>query len=326
MRPTRVLITGVSRYFGARIAGILQADPEYRAGHRRRHRAAADRPRPDRVRPGGHPQPVIGKVIATNEVDTVVHLNVIATPFSAGGRAAMKEINVIGTMQLLAACQKAPSMRKLAGEVDDRRLRLEPARPRAVHRGARAAALPRAGYAKDASRSRLRPRLRPPPARRDAVAAALHQLHRPDHRTPADALLSLPVGADRARLRPAAAMCHESDGIEVLRRDARGPPGIFNVGGTGVSASQAIRRRAAALSGAVARVDAVGRACSAGPASSDFSPSRCASSSTAGSPTTAGCATSGGYSPKYNLDRALRRLRARPRARPHLHALAGRGR
>ena len=30
-----------------------------------------------------------------------------------GGRAAMKESNVIGTMQLLAACQQAPRLRKL---------------------------------------------------------------------------------------------------------------------------------------------------------------------------------------------------------------------
>ena len=52
--------------------------------------------------------PVIAKVIAAEEVDTVVHLSVIATPSGAGGRTSMKEINVIGTMQLLAACQKAP--------------------------------------------------------------------------------------------------------------------------------------------------------------------------------------------------------------------------
>src|SRR5207253_495257 len=32
---------------------------------------------------------------------------------NAGGRAAMKEQNVIGTMQLLAACQQAPELRKV---------------------------------------------------------------------------------------------------------------------------------------------------------------------------------------------------------------------
>ena len=57
--------------------------------------------------------PVIAKVIAKENVDTVVHMSVISTPGSAGGRGTMKELNVIGTMQLLAACQKAPSLQHL---------------------------------------------------------------------------------------------------------------------------------------------------------------------------------------------------------------------
>ena len=57
--------------------------------------------------------PVIAKVIARESVDTVVHMSVIASPGSAGGRTSMKELNVIGTMQLLAACQNAPSLRHL---------------------------------------------------------------------------------------------------------------------------------------------------------------------------------------------------------------------
>jgi UDP-glucose 4-epimerase len=50
--------------------------------------------------------PLIAKVVAQAEVDTVVHMNVIATPLGAGGRTAMKEINVIGTMQLLARARR----------------------------------------------------------------------------------------------------------------------------------------------------------------------------------------------------------------------------
>src|SRR5207248_5059742 len=53
-------------------------------------------------------------LIVREEVATVVHLDIAsaATPES-GGRAAMKEQNVIGTMQLLAACQRAPELRKI---------------------------------------------------------------------------------------------------------------------------------------------------------------------------------------------------------------------
>ena len=40
-------------------------------------------------------------------------MNVIATPTFVGGRTPQKEINVIGTMQLLAACQKSSTVRRL---------------------------------------------------------------------------------------------------------------------------------------------------------------------------------------------------------------------
>jgi UDP-glucose 4-epimerase len=112
-----VLVTGVSRYLGGRLAGVLAADPSIE----RVIGVDTVPPRPDQAALLGRTEfvradirnPLIAKVIAQAGVDTVVHLNVIATPLGAGGRTAMKEINVIGTMQLLAACQKAPSMRKL---------------------------------------------------------------------------------------------------------------------------------------------------------------------------------------------------------------------
>ena len=112
-----MLVTGVSRYLGSRLAGVLAADPSIERvigvdTVPPRREQATQLGRTEFVRADIR-NPLIAKVIAQAEVDTVVHLNVIATPLSAGGRTAMKEINVIGTMQLLAACQKAPSMRKL---------------------------------------------------------------------------------------------------------------------------------------------------------------------------------------------------------------------
>jgi UDP-glucose 4-epimerase len=110
--PRAVLVTGVSRDLGARFARTLAADDQFTV-------VGVD------LTPPRHDlgnvaflradirNPVIAKVIASRDVDTVVHLAMVATPLGAGSRSSMKEINVIGTMQLLAACQQAETLRKL---------------------------------------------------------------------------------------------------------------------------------------------------------------------------------------------------------------------
>ena len=102
----------------------------------------------------------------------------------------MKEINVIGTMQLLAACQKAPEPAPAGGEVHHRRLRLLAARPRAVHRGhgRQGAAAGRLRQGRRRGRG-LRARVRPAPARRRVVVLRFANFIGPRHRHPADRLL-----------------------------------------------------------------------------------------------------------------------------------------
>ena len=100
-----VLVTGISRDIARRFARAAASDPAI-------ERVIGV----DVVPPRGDigdvsfvradiRNPVIAKVLAKEDVDTVVHMSVIATPGSAGGRGTMKELNVIGSMQLLAACQ-----------------------------------------------------------------------------------------------------------------------------------------------------------------------------------------------------------------------------
>jgi UDP-glucose 4-epimerase len=107
-----VLVTGVSRDLGARFARALAAEGSYEVIGvdvlpPRHDLGAVSFVRAD-IR-----NPIIAKVIASREVDTVVHMAMVVTAGSAGGRSAMKEINVIGTMQLLAACQKSETFDKL---------------------------------------------------------------------------------------------------------------------------------------------------------------------------------------------------------------------
>jgi UDP-glucose 4-epimerase len=240
-----VLVTGVSRYLGGILAAQLSDDPSIeRVIGVDVIPPKADVGRAEFVRADIR-NPIIAKVIATAQVDTVAHMSVIATPFGAGGRTAMKEINVIGTMQLLAACQKAPSVRKLVvksttavygSSSRDPALFVENMEPRS---------LPRSGYAKDSVEvegyvrglGRRRPDV-------DVTLLRFANFIGPHIDTPLTRYFSLPVVPTVLGFDPRVQFLHESDGMEVLRRavveDHRG---TFNVAGDGVLLlSQAIRR------------------------------------------------------------------------------------
>ena len=249
MRPRVVLVTGVSRHLGSRVAGQLAADdsvervigvdtvaprPEIQAAAGRTEFVRAD------IR-----NPLIAKVIAQSQVDTVVHMNVLATPLDAVGRTAMKEINVIGTMQLLAACQKAPTMRKLVVKSTTAIYGSSPRDPALFTEDAEPRSLPRSGYAKDAVEvegyvrgfGRRRPDV-------DLTLLRFTNFIGPRIDTPLTRYFSLPVVPTVLGFDPRIQLCHEDDGVEVLRRATlEDHPGIFNVGGAGVLLlSQAVRR------------------------------------------------------------------------------------
>ena len=57
--------------------------------------------------------PLVARVIEAAGVDTVVHASASSTPASSAARSMAKEMNVLGTMQLLAACQRSESVRNL---------------------------------------------------------------------------------------------------------------------------------------------------------------------------------------------------------------------
>lgn len=117
MNPRVVLVTGVSRFLGAATARVLAQDvsidrvigvdvtaphPHLVAAHSRAEFVRAD-----------IASPLIAKVIDSADVDTVIHTDINASASAAGGRASMKEANVMGAMRLLAACQHAAGVRRL---------------------------------------------------------------------------------------------------------------------------------------------------------------------------------------------------------------------
>ncbi len=250
MRPRRVLVTGVARPLGAQVAAALAADPEIEAV------VGVDTVSPETADPqvdlgrtrfvrADIRHPLIAKVISTTEIDTVLHLNVIATPLGAGGRTAMKETNVIGTMQLLAACQKARSVTKLVVKSTTSIYGSSPRDPALFTEDTEPRALPTAGYAKDAVE--VEGYVRGFGRRRPDIAVTVLRFTNilgPQVDSPLARYLDLPVVPTVLGFDPRIQLLHSEDALAVLMRAARADhAGTFNVAGDGVLLlSQAIRR------------------------------------------------------------------------------------
>ncbi len=247
--PRVVLVTGVSRYLGARLARTLCDVPsisrvigvdalppsrELRANLGRTEFVRAD------IR-----NPLIGKVISTAGVDTVVHMNIRAAPQDSGGRSSMKEMNVIGTMQLLAACQKADTVRRLVVKSTTAVYGSSPRDPAMFTEAMEPGGSPPSGYAKDAME--IEGYVRGFARRRPDVTLSMLRFTNfigPNVSSVLTEYFALPVVPTVLGFDPRLQVLHEDDALAVLlRATLHDVPGIVNVGADGVMLlSQAIRR------------------------------------------------------------------------------------
>ena len=101
--------------------------------------------------------PFIAKVIRNSDVDTVVHAAAASYAPRSGGRATLKELNVMGAMQLFAACQKAPSVRRVVLKSTSEVYGSHPHDPVSTPRTAVAAVRPARASPATASTSRATP-------------------------------------------------------------------------------------------------------------------------------------------------------------------------
>ena len=109
----RVLVTGVSSQIGSMTAAALEqrSDVEEVIGVDTQPPSRA-LVRTEFVRADLR-NPLVGRVIEASGVDTVVHLGTHTGPTNSGGRARMKELNVIGAMQLFSAAQRSEAVRRV---------------------------------------------------------------------------------------------------------------------------------------------------------------------------------------------------------------------
>ncbi|MFG2882017.1 NAD-dependent epimerase/dehydratase family protein [Streptomyces sp. NPDC048297] len=236
-----VLVTGVARQLGGRFVRRIQKDPEVErviavdAVLPAHQLGAAEFIQAD-IR-----QPTIARVIAETGADTVVHMDVTGIAPGGGSRAMVKETNVIGTMQLLGACQKSPNVRRLVVKSSTNVYGSAPRDPAVFTETTPAKSLPSGGFAKDAVE--VEGYVRGFARRRPDVAVCVLRFANilgPTADTPLAAYFSLPVLPTVFGYDPRLQFVHEDDVLEVLRIAAHDPrrgtlnSGTFNIAGDGV--------------------------------------------------------------------------------------------
>ncbi|MFF4812389.1 NAD-dependent epimerase/dehydratase family protein [Micromonospora chersina] len=245
--PGVVVVTGVGRYLGAHVAARLAADP-------RIERVigvdpATPNPELDDLLSGVERVRLdldsLGGLLADLDVDAVVHLALVTAPDpQQGGRSAMKEQNVIGTMQLLAACQRAPRLRKLVVRSSTAAYGVSFRDPAVFTEETEPREVPRGGFGRDILD--IEGYVRGFRRRSDVTATVLR--FAPFIGSTADTTLTRyfaqPVVPTVFGRDPRLQFVHFDDALEVLHRSvAEEHSGTYNVAGPGVlSLSQAIRR------------------------------------------------------------------------------------
>lgn len=113
MAGRRVLITGVSTHLGAQVALRLEQDPDIE------HLIGVDQVPPtaplQRMEfvQADIREPEMLSILPDSRVDMVIHNNILRRPREGMSPQAAHDINVIGTLQLLTACERADTIKAI---------------------------------------------------------------------------------------------------------------------------------------------------------------------------------------------------------------------
>lgn len=213
-----VLVTGVARPLAGRFVRRIGRDPDVDRV------VAVDAVTPEHDLGGAEfvradiRQPTIARVLAQTSVDTVVHMDISGTPLGSGSRASVKETNVIGTMQLLGACQKSPKVSRLVVKSSTNVYGSAPRDPAVFTETTPPKSLPSGGFAKDTVE--VEGYVRGFARRRPDVAVCVLRFANilgPSGDSPLASYFSLPVLPTVFGYDPRLQFVHEDDVIEALR-------------------------------------------------------------------------------------------------------------
>ena len=237
MAKRRVLITGVSTFLGLRLAKRLENDDSVE------HLVGVDLHEPPIPVEGMEfirvdiRNPLVSRVLEATKIDTLVHTNVASSPARVGGRSQMKENNVIGTMQLLAAAQRAERINKVIMKSSTAVYGYGPGEPSILTEDHAARQVDLRGYGKDCAEAeqyvrdfgRRRPDV-------DLTILRTQNVVGPTARTSITQFLGLPVIPSALGFDPRLQFLHEEDAVEALFQaiDTDDASGIFNIAGDGI--------------------------------------------------------------------------------------------
>ena len=238
MHSKRVLVTGLSTYWGGRLAQALEAFPEVEAiiG------VAADEPqveleRTEYVKVGAQ-HALLRRVVEAAEIDTVVDTRLVVDSASTT-RSKAHENNVIGTMNILAACSGPDSpVKKFVLKSSTHYYGAEQDDPAFFDETMGRPHAPRTPIERDIVEAEAS--LSEFAERNGEVSVTILRFANvlgPDVRTSHIDLLSLPVLPMILGFDPRYQFAHEDDVVHALEHAALNDlPGIYNIGADGVLA------------------------------------------------------------------------------------------
>lgn len=246
--PRVVLVTGASTFLGGYLTTRLAQNPAIERV------IAVDSlaPSKDMLRRFGRAEfirvdirrPTIAKVIDQAGVDTVVHA-ATSVMDTVAHSPAIKEFNVIGTMQLAAACQRSPSVKRFVMRSTGMVYGASSADPAHFSEDSSARREPTGGYARDLID--VEGYARGLGRRRQDMSVTILRLTAmlgPQISSRMSKYFSSTVIPVAVGHEPRLQFLHEEDALSVLEHATlAGKAGIFNVAGDGVlTLSQAVRR------------------------------------------------------------------------------------
>lgn len=243
-RGRRILITGTSSYLGLCLAKRFENDERVEAV------VGVDLREPpvpidklEFVRADIR-NPLIARVLDSTEIDTIIHTNITSHPSRLGGRSQMKENNVIGTLQLLAAAQRSKKVTRVVMKSSTAVYGMGPKEPSIVREDHDNRHAHLYGYGKDCAEAETY--VRDFARRRKDVAVVIlrtQSLIGPTVRTNMTDYLSLPIIPTALGYDPRLQLLHEEDAVQAFSLATHeAPRGIYNITGEGVVfLSKAIR-------------------------------------------------------------------------------------